>query len=76
MIIMRKSSLSGITRQKDLPVTEEQIERWRKGELLQNVFPHLSPDDREFIKTGITAEEWEEMLGPENMPEDYSGDAA
>ena len=61
MIIERKSAISGIVRQRDLDVTPEQIERWQGGELIQNVFPHLSPSDREFIVTGTTDEEWEQI---------------
>ena len=61
MIIERKSVISGIMRQRDLDVTPEQIERWQGGELIQNVFPRLSPSDREFIVTGTTDEEWEQL---------------
>jgi hypothetical protein len=61
MIIERKSAISGIVRQRDLDVTPEQIERWQGGELIQNVFPHLSPSDREFLVTGTTDEEWEQI---------------
>jgi len=61
MIIERKSVISGIVRQRDLDVTPEQIARWQGGELIQNVFPHLSPSDREFIVTGTTDEEWEQL---------------
>jgi hypothetical protein len=61
MIVKRTSLISGITREKDLDVTKDQIQRHRDGEKLQNVFPHLSQSDREFIKTGITDEEWNEM---------------
>ena len=61
MIIERKSVISGIVRQRDLDVTLEQIDRWKGGELIQNVFPHLSPADREFIVTGTTDEEWEQL---------------
>ena len=61
MIIERKSVISGIVRQRDLDVTLEQIARWQGGELIQNVFPHLSPSDREFIVTGTTDEEWEQL---------------
>jgi hypothetical protein len=61
MIIERKSVISGIVRQRDLDVTPEQIERWQGGELIQNVFPYLSPADREFIVTGTTDEEWEQI---------------
>lgn len=61
MIIERKSAISGIVRQRDLDVTHEQIERWQGGELIQNVFPDLSPSDREFLVTGTTDEEWEQL---------------
>jgi len=61
MIIERKSVISGIVRRRDLDVTAEQIARWQGGELIQNVFRHLSPSDREFIVTGTTDEEWEQL---------------
>ena len=38
------------------------IDRWEQGELIQNVFSHLSIEDREFIKTGLTAEDWKELF--------------
>lgn len=44
----------------DLDVTAEQLARYENGEeLIQNVFPNLLPEHREFIKTGITPEEWD-----------------
>ncbi len=36
---------------------------WESGELIQNAFPTLSADEREFIKTGILPQEWEELFG-------------
>lgn len=48
----------------DLPITQEQLDRWHNGELIQNVFPHLSANEREFIKTGITADKWEAIFKP------------
>ena len=54
---------SGITRTRDLPVTEGQMEAYAQGALLQNAFPNLTPGDREFIKTGITQAEWVEIFG-------------
>lgn len=63
MIIKRTSKFSGITRELDLPVTIEQMGRFESGmETIQDIFPHLSVDDREFIKTGITADEWDQMF--------------
>jgi hypothetical protein len=36
---------------------------WRRGDkLIQEAFPELSDDDREFIKTGITPEEWNKYM--------------
>ena len=65
MEIVRRSPFSGLHHVMDLPVTQEQLDRWQAGELVQNVFPHLSADEREFIMTGITAQEWDEEFGLE-----------
>lgn len=61
MLIERKSILSGVVRTLDIPVTEEQLALWQGGMLIQNAMPNLSPDHREFIMTGITQEEWENI---------------
>lgn len=58
MKITRTSPISGISRTIDLPVTVEQYHEWQCGALIQNIMPHLSEDEREFIISGITAEEW------------------
>jgi hypothetical protein len=50
----------------DLPVTAQQIEAYERGSLLQEAFPNLDADQREFIKTGITKEEWIEIYGPDD----------
>ncbi len=64
MIITNKSKISGKVRSMDLPVTEKQMTRYNSGRFtLQDCFPNLTPDEREFIKSGITAEEWEEVFG-------------
>lgn len=59
MNITRISMLTGQVHTRDLPVTQAQLDLYYKGTLLQLAFPFLSPSDREFIKTGITDEEWE-----------------
>jgi hypothetical protein len=59
MIITRKSPISKLEHSMDLDITEEQIQKWQQGELIQNAFPNLSASEREFIKTGITDEEWD-----------------
>ena len=80
MLITRTSKISNVTRTLDLPVTEEQLRAWVGGILLQDAFPNLSEDEREFIKSGITAEEWnqvfqEPILGvlPENPMDKIGG---
>jgi len=59
MLITKTSPFSGNTNVMEIDVTEEQIALWENGTLIQNAMPHLTPDEREFIKTGITSEEWD-----------------
>ena len=63
MKITRTSIFSGVSRTLDIPVTEEQLREWNNGMLIQEVMPNLSADQREFLITGITAEEWAETFG-------------
>jgi hypothetical protein len=63
MRVTRKSPFTQKVNFMDLAITAEQVVRWDKGELIQDVFPHLTPDEREFIQTGITPEDWNEMVG-------------
>lgn len=65
-MIERVSIFSGKANVIDLPVTEEQLERWEGGELIQNVFPNLTPDQREFLMTGITPTEWDAKFGEDD----------
>jgi hypothetical protein len=63
MTITRTSQVSGITRSMDLDVTEEQMNMFESGQVkIQDIFPNLPADEREFIKTGITAEEWDNLF--------------
>lgn len=61
MLITRQSQWSGVIRTLDIPVTNEQLQKWKQGELIQRAMPNLSDNEREFLMTGITAEEWEDM---------------
>jgi hypothetical protein len=62
MLITRTSRISGKIRTLDIPVTQEQLDAWYNGELIQKAMPNLTASQREFIKTGITDEEWDEMF--------------
>lgn len=41
------------------------IEAYKNGALLQDAFPFLSDGEREFLKSGITPEEWDAMFPEE-----------
>lgn len=63
MLIARVSPLTGKETIMDLDITEDQVWAYRNGALLQDAFPNLTADQREFFKTGYTAEDWELMFG-------------
>ena len=66
MKISKRSQLTGQEHTMEIDVTHEQLDRYETGgELIQVVFPNLTPDEREFIKTGITPEEWDINLTSE-----------
>ena len=63
MLITMTSMISKTSSSREIDITEEQIYRIKHTqELIQNVVPHLSPEDREFLITGITPEEWKELF--------------
>ena len=65
--ITRKSMFTGNLNTMEIPMTQEAFQlaeaRWQMGELIQNAFPKLNADQREFIKTGCTPAEWERVFG-------------
>lgn len=65
--IDRKSPFSNKSNTMTFKVYPNDIERYREGkELIQDCFPYLTPDEREFILTGITKEEWNRLFSDEN----------
>lgn len=62
MFITRISPLSGKTYTLNIPVTASQLYNWENGMLIQEAMPNLSKDDREFILSGLTPEEWDTLL--------------
>ena len=62
MLITRKSILTGIERTIDLPITIDQISACMcHGVPLHKAFPNLTPDELEFMNTGVIPEEWENI---------------
>ena len=62
MLIAKTSSLTSKTHQMEIDVSDKQIALWMEGALIQDVMPNLSPDEREFIMTGITPADWDEAF--------------
>jgi len=60
MQITRTNPFTGKTNTREIDVTYDQLDRWQGGELIQVAMPHLSADDREFVKSGI--DNWAEMF--------------
>lgn len=60
MKITRTSIATGVTRTMHIDVTEEQLDDWASGTLIQDAMPHLTPGEREFIVSGMTDAEWDE----------------
>lgn len=73
MKITKKSPLTGIDHTMDLPITQEQLDRWENGELIQQVFDDLSDSQREFLISGIYEDEWN-MLGFDSDNDDAISD--
>lgn len=67
MLVSRVSPLTGVETTLDLDITPEQYDRFVRGEgLIQEIFPDLSADQREFILSGYTAEDWNVLFPVED----------
>jgi hypothetical protein len=62
MEIKRKSPFENKYNTLNIDVTQEQLDAWKNGCLIQDAMPNLTPDEREFIKSGITPAEWEKLF--------------
>lgn len=67
MMIFRVESrnpIDGKIYVREVKASNYQMWGWAQGDdLIQNCFPHLSADEREFLATGILPEQWNEMFG-------------
>jgi hypothetical protein len=68
--IIRYSPLTGKFNKATMILNEEQYNRWRHhGDLIQNAMPHLDNEEREFIMSGYTPEDWAAMFPPDEEEE-------
>ena len=67
ILLTRQSQATGNFNSMILDLNRGDIEKWESsGKFIQDYFPDLSDDDREFILTGVTPEEWDEIFGEED----------
>ena len=65
MLIRKRSTLTGKLHTMDIPVTPGQLRAWnRPGSMkVQQAFPDLNADQREFLISGTTPKEWTSAFG-------------
>lgn len=71
--IIKRSNLSGLVRSAMIEMYPQDFKKFLNGELIQVALPYLTAEEREFILTGITPEEWEQAFPPEE-DEDEEGE--
>ena len=58
MLITRISPITGKSLTLDIDINNEQIKAWEKGGIIQDIMPNITADEREFIISGLSSEEW------------------
>ena len=65
--VTRISPLTGNVNKMYLDISQEQIAEWNapaeERRLIQDIFPNLNDDEREFIMTGYTPADWRNLHG-------------
>jgi len=63
MLVTKRNVVTGQIAVREMPVTQEELNRHRNGELAQNVWPNMDYREREFLISGLTPEEWDALFG-------------
>lgn len=76
MIITRVSPIDKMEYNMDINVTIDQMNEFLSDtrRTIQDIFPNITPGEREFIKTGITPKQWEDLFGNDDDDDDLSED--
>ena len=71
-VVRKQSKFSGKWGEMDLPLTQQELDEGLKQSWsanpgigtkhMQDIFPQLNADQREFLMSGCTPEEWNEMF--------------
>ena len=58
-----------------LPMSEFEFrlahKEWSRGVLIQNAFTNLYAEEREFIKTGVTPQMWDDLLALDEIDDEH-----
>lgn len=66
MIIQKLHPITGQLNQLDLPITDRQLATWKAGAYVQDAFPQLSADEREFLISGLLPGEYDAIYTEED----------
>ncbi|MEK9699192.1 MAG: hypothetical protein VW270_25670 [Candidatus Poseidoniales archaeon] len=62
--VTKKSALTGNHNSMIIPLRQGEIEHWLNSSMLvQDAFPWIAAEVREFLVSGITPEEWDATFG-------------
>lgn len=69
--ISKVSIISGRKHTRTIVLDPADLERWQNSEvLIQHAMPYLSADDREFLISGATPDEWHSVFGDDDNAAD------
>ena len=64
ILIYKTNPFTGKANSMLLDITNDQIEEWENGKLIQDAMPNLTADEREFMISGTTPADWELLNEP------------
>jgi hypothetical protein len=73
-MLIQRTSVSGKVHEMEIPITFDELCNWAKGWMvIQQAFPNLTTAQREFLLSGMTQEEWDEICSDDNDDESDFG---
>lgn len=63
MKFTKRSPVTGRLNTMEVNCTPEEYSLWCRGKMIQDAMPNASPDEREFLLSGFTPEDWENTFG-------------
>ena len=66
-VIIDLTDINGKQKRQTMTLLVADLVSWGKGEkLIQNALPYLTVAEREFLMTGLTQEEWDDIFGEDS----------